>query len=62
MFIDYTSVELIAGHGGKGAVHFRREKFIPKFSEAGLITRFAIIPLCKTTPFKTILSFNVFLI
>ena len=30
MFIDYTSVELIAGHGGKGAVHFRREKFIPK--------------------------------
>ena len=30
MFIDYTTVELIAGHGGKGAVHFRREKFIPK--------------------------------
>ena len=30
MFIDYTSVDLIAGHGGKGAVHFRREKFIPK--------------------------------
>ena len=30
MFIDYTSVELIAGHGGKGAVHFRREKFVPK--------------------------------
>ena len=30
MFIDYTTVELIAGHGGKGAVHFRREKFVPK--------------------------------
>ena len=30
MFIDYVKVELIAGHGGKGAVHFRREKFIPK--------------------------------
>ena len=30
MFIDYTSVELIAGHGGKGSVHFRREKFVPK--------------------------------
>ncbi len=30
MFIDFTEVELIAGSGGKGAVHFRREKFIPK--------------------------------
>ncbi len=30
MFIDFTEVELIAGKGGKGAVHFRREKFIPK--------------------------------
>ena len=30
MFIDYAKIELIAGHGGKGAVHFRREKFVPK--------------------------------
>jgi len=30
MFIDFTEVELSAGNGGKGAVHFRREKFIPK--------------------------------
>jgi len=30
MFIDFTEVELIAGNGGKGAVHFRREKFVPK--------------------------------
>lgn len=30
MFIDYTKVELIAGQGGRGAVSFRREKFIPK--------------------------------
>ena len=30
MFIDFTKVELTAGKGGKGAVHFRREKFIPK--------------------------------
>ena len=30
MFIDYVKVELIAGRGGRGAVHFRREKFIPK--------------------------------
>ena len=30
MFIDYTEVELIAGHGGKGSIHFRREKFVPK--------------------------------
>ncbi len=30
MFIDFTEVELIAGNGGRGAVHFRREKFVPK--------------------------------
>ena len=30
MFIDFTEVELLAGNGGKGAVHFRREKYIPK--------------------------------
>ena len=30
MFIDFTEVELIAGNGGKGSVHFRREKFVPK--------------------------------
>ena len=30
MFIDFTQVELQAGNGGKGAVHFRREKFVPK--------------------------------
>ena len=30
MFIDFTEVELVAGDGGKGAVHFRREKFVPK--------------------------------
>ena len=30
MFIDFTEVELQAGNGGRGAVHFRREKFVPK--------------------------------
>lgn len=30
MFIDFTEIELTAGKGGRGAVHFRREKFIPK--------------------------------
>ena len=30
MFIDFTEVELIAGNGGKGSIHFRREKFVPK--------------------------------
>ena len=29
MFIDFTVVNLFAGNGGKGAVSFRREKFIP---------------------------------
>ena len=30
MFIDFTEVALEAGNGGKGSVHFRREKFVPK--------------------------------
>ncbi len=30
MFIDYVKIRVIAGHGGSGAVSFRREKFVPK--------------------------------
>ncbi len=30
MFIDEAKIEFTAGKGGDGAVHFRREKFIPK--------------------------------
>ena len=30
MFIDFAEIELFAGNGGKGSVHFRREKFVPK--------------------------------
>ena len=30
MFIDYAKIELRAGNGGKGAVAFRREKYIDK--------------------------------
>ena len=30
MFIDFAEVQLSAGKGGKGSVHFRREKFVPK--------------------------------
>lgn len=29
-FVDIVEIELIAGHGGPGAVSFRREKYIPK--------------------------------
>ena len=30
MFIDYAKIELQAGNGGRGAVAFRREKYIDK--------------------------------
>jgi GTP-binding protein len=30
MFIDYVEIEIASGDGGKGAVHFRREKYVPK--------------------------------
>jgi len=28
-FIDEATIKVIAGDGGKGAVSFRREKFVP---------------------------------
>lgn len=30
LFVDYAEIELAAGNGGKGAVSFRREKYVPK--------------------------------
>ncbi len=30
MFIDYANVSIRSGHGGKGCVSFRREKYMPK--------------------------------
>jgi GTPase len=30
MFIDYVEVEVFAGNGGNGSVHFRTEKYVPK--------------------------------
>ena len=29
MFYDQVTLRIVAGHGGKGAVAFRREKYIP---------------------------------
>jgi GTP-binding protein len=30
LFVDYAEIELAAGNGGRGAVSFRREKYVPK--------------------------------
>lgn len=29
-FVDYATIYVKAGHGGRGAVHFRREKYVPR--------------------------------
>ncbi len=30
LFVDYAEIELAAGDGGRGAISFRREKYVPK--------------------------------
>jgi GTP-binding protein len=30
LFVDYAEIEIAAGDGGRGAVSFHREKFVPK--------------------------------
>src|ERR671919_1262297 len=30
MFVDEVEIHVTAGHGGKGAMSFRREKFVPR--------------------------------
>src|SRR5258705_4382222 len=30
MFVDEVEIHVAAGHGGKGALSFRREKFVPR--------------------------------
>ena len=30
MFVDEVDIHVAAGHGGKGSLSFRREKFVPR--------------------------------
>jgi GTPase len=35
VFVDEVDIHVAAGHGGRGALAFRREKFIPRGGPSG---------------------------
>jgi GTP-binding protein len=59
LFVDYAEIELAAGDGGKGAISFHREKYVPKGGpDGGNGGRGGDIFGRATTNFSTLLDFR----
>ncbi len=59
MFIDKARIYVISGHGGNGAVSFRREKFVPKGGpDGGDGGNGGSVIIRATSSMKTLVNFN----
>lgn len=59
MFVDYAEIEVAAGDGGRGAISFHREKYVPKGGpDGGDGGRGGDVYVCASANLATLLDFR----